>query len=328
MPRRWLAFVPILLPLLAFPQSRDTGQRPTLCQVSVKVTGDDSRPFASPVRVQLLSNTRTPIAETFTRDDGTATFSGVTANDYSVRVTSPDIEEASASFTIYPRQVVHTEYVIVRLKEAAIAKTSNQTSVSTASLNVPEKAINELDKGIRAMNQNKDKDAEKHISKALLVYPRFAAAWNARGALAMKSGDADTGRSMFEQALKMDDHFSEAYVNLAKLLMVQNKTADADTLLKKSITVNPRDVNALSLLANLDLTTGKLDEAVANAQKVHSLPHPNASVVHLIAATAFQRKGVYPDAAAEYRLFLQESPNSPSVDKVRSALDAVEKRMQ
>jgi hypothetical protein len=42
---------------------------------------------------------------------------------------------------------------------------------------------------------------------------------------------------------------------------------------------------------------------------------------------AFERKDLYADAVTEYRLFLQESPNSPSQDKVRAALESAEKHI-
>ena len=69
-----------------------------------------------------------------------------------------------------------------------------------------------------------------------------------------------------------------------------------------------------------------MDEAIANTRKIHSLPHGNLPVAHLIAGMAWVKKERYSEAAAEYRMFLEEAPNSTSADRIRAELDAIEKR--
>ena len=180
---------------------------------------------------------------------------------------------------------------------------------------------------MHAMNETKWDDADKHFSKAIDQYPNYAAAWNARGVVFMRSQKAPDAHSAFEKAIAADSQFSSAYVNLAKLLILEKKNAEAETLLGKAISLNPRDPNALAVLANLDLTTGRLDEAIANAQRVHTLPHGDLAVAHLIAGMALQRKQMYPDAATEYKLFLEESPNSPNAGRIRAQLQVMEKQL-
>ena len=143
----------------------------------------------------------------------------------------------------------------------------------------------------------------------------------------MHANNPAEAKAMFEKAIVLDDHFSQAYVNAAKLLISQQQNDEAESLLTKSISLDPRDPDALAVLANLDLSTGRLDDAIANAQKVHSLPHPNLPAAHLIAAIALEKKALYPEAAAEYRQFLQEAPTSKSADRVRAQLDAISKRV-
>ena len=82
------------------------------------------------------------------------------------------------------------------------------------------------------------------------------------------------------------------------------------------------------MLANLNLSMGKLDDAIANARKAHDLPHADYPLVHLIAGMALEQKRLDAEAAVEFRQFLQESPNSPSVERIRAELDAIEKRLQ
>ena len=91
--------------------------------------------------------------------------------------------------------------------------------------------------------------------------------------------------------------------------------------------VEPTNVVALLLLANIQLQNGKLDECIANARKVHSQPHEHYAVVHFLAARAFEAKGVPADAIVEYKTFLKESPDGPSAQRARAALEALQNQV-
>jgi tetratricopeptide (TPR) repeat protein len=327
--RQWAVCIALVsLQIAAFGQSRggSTTQRPTTAELSIRVVLPDSTAYEVPVRVQLLNSSRTPIAETYTRNDGMAQFSGVNPGEYLVKVSSMDIEESTASFSIYPRESQHQEYVTIKLKNAA-ANSSTQGSISAATLNIPKKASKDLEKGIQALDENRTADAATYISKAIETYPRFPAAWNAQGVVAMKTDDREKARVDFEKAIEYDGNFVEAYVNLAKLQIREKKNTEALASLNKAISINPRNPSALLVLANLELTSGKYDDAIKHANQVHALPHPNYSAAHLVAAMAFERKDAFADAVAEYKMFLDESPGSPSQDKVRAALESAQKHI-
>jgi hypothetical protein len=86
------------------------------------------------------------------------------------------------------------------------------------------------------------------------------------------------------------------------------------------------DPQALLLLAQMHLQSGKMEEAAVQARKVHDAPHEAYAVAHLIAARALEARNLSEEAAAEYKLFLQEAPNSPSAPKARAALDKLTTR--
>lgn len=315
----------VLLPFAAFAQSRDSASATSV--VSINISCDDTNQPPASLRVALFTTAGSQIANVFTRELSTADFRGLSAGNYQVRVSGAEIEESTTSFTVLPRQTFTLVSVRVKRKPTAADTSSTEGSISSATLNIPDKARQEFDKGMQAMGESKLADADKHLSKAVEQYPSYAAAWNARGVVFMRSEKASDAQGMFERAISVDSQFAPAYVNLAKLLIIEKKEAAAEELLTKSISLNPRDPNALAVLANLDLTTGRLDEAVANAQRVHTMPHADLAVAHLIAGMALQRLQLYPDAAAEYRLFLAESPNSPNSGKIRAQLDAIEKQV-
>ncbi|MCI0356282.1 MAG: tetratricopeptide repeat protein, partial [Acidobacteria bacterium] len=141
------------------------------------------------------------------------------------------------------------------------------------------------------------------------------------GVVQMNLGDREAARTAFQKSLEFDPSYARACRNLALLLFSEGGTNEATTLVEKALTTDPLDPQALTLMAQLQLLAGKTDEALANARKVHSAPHQGQAVIHYIAGRVLEMRNLNEEAAAEYRMFLQEAPNSASADKARAALD-------
>src|SRR3954469_15127247 len=124
-------------------------------QVKVVLTDDHPAPFQ--LQVQLLTSIGNRLTEAFTNSEGEATFPGISAGAYRLRVTGIDIEETITqnSFEIYPQETTHFEMVTVARKGTPGQNVSPaQSTVSALFLQVPEKARNEFAKGGAAMDKN------------------------------------------------------------------------------------------------------------------------------------------------------------------------------
>ena len=119
----------------------------------------------------------------------------------------------------------------------------------------------------------------------------------------MNTGKPARGREAFETALRLDEHLSSAALNLARFAYTEKKYAESESLLNKALAGDPRNAEALVLLANVQLTMGKPAEAVASARKVHSIPHEKFAVAHYIAGRALEAMHQASEAAVEYKLY-------------------------
>jgi tetratricopeptide (TPR) repeat protein len=295
--------------------------------VEVRISLENERAAPEQLRVQLLTSSSATFGEQFTRDLGQVNFQNVPIGNYRIRVTGIDVEDTEVSFSLDANEQNHIEFVHVKRKKSA-EQTSNQGSVSAATLNIPDKARKEFDKGISGMNKSDYPEAQKHFSKALEIYPQYSAALNNLGVIAMRSGSPEEGRHYFEESVRVDGKSSSGYLNLGRCLILQNKLTEAEPLLQKAVSLSPLDAEPLTLLANQQLVTGNLDLALANARKVHSLEHQRYSLAHLIAARVLEKENKLDEAAEEYKLFLKESPDSPKATSVRAALQSLEKRVR
>jgi tetratricopeptide (TPR) repeat protein len=319
-----------LLPRPGIAQNPNTASRIPVrgTEVQVRITYENDRPAQGQIRVDLVTSGGSLVGQQFSRDDGQVNFQNVLPGSYRLRVSGIDIEEKSSetSFSIDPRESVHFEAVRVKIKQSDAQQSSMQGNISAASLNIPDKARKEFDKGISSMKKNDVPEAQKHFSKATEIYPEYAAAFNNLGVLAMKGGNPDDAKKLFEQAVRADANSSNAYVNLARCFIMKDNFTEALPLLEKATALDPTDPQSLTLLSNAQLSAGQLDLALANARKVHTMDHQHVTLAHLIAARVLILQNKLDEAAAEYRAFLKESPESPKANSVRAAIETIEKR--
>ncbi len=298
-------------------------------ELVVRVSYEDDRAVGSNARVQVTNSSGVPVAENFTRSEGEARFIGLEPGMYRLRISGIDIEEkfSEYSFTINPREMTHVEYVRVRRRGDSL--TSTEGSVSAAELNIPPKAKSEFEKGLKALNKQNQEEALQRFARAIELYPRYAAAINNMGVIAMQQGRKDEGLAFFRQAVKVDDQFAPPYLNLAKAVVANKDYAEAEQLLLKGASLDPTNVEMIAILAMIEFESNKLPRALASARKVHGMPHHEKfAFAHYIVGRVLESQNHGTEALAEYRLFLKESPNSASAPNVRGFIAALEQQKQ
>ena len=267
------------------------------------------------VAVELISNSRPMGNRTFTNTDGRASFSVTTSGNYQVRVSGPSVEETTSdTFWVQPGELSHREYVAVKLKNPNgnnPAMSSDDSTVSASQLNVPDKARKEYVKGMDAFQKQDWKKASEHLEKATHDYANFDWAYNSLGVVYMNLGEKDQARSAFQRAVDINGRNEQAERNLARMLINDGEYAKAEDLAKRSLIAHPQDADGLTLQGFAQLKQGKVDEALASVRKVHTSEKHAFPFCHLIAAHALEMKNMKPEAAAEYKLYLAESPDAP-----------------
>ena len=308
-------------------QRREALDDPGYGNLMVRVVYPDDRPVQTRLRVEVLATATAEIwaDQGFTDDLGQITFR-IRPGYYRVRVTGSNIEDVTTAAFVVGRGDSHPEYVRVQLKQSADASGENAPlpPVSLVDLNVPQKAQKEFDAGNAALREKNWVEAKSRFEKAIDIYSQYASAYNNLGVVFMNTGEPARGREAFEAAIRINDHFARAYLNLARILYSEKKFDETENLLTKSVASDPLNPETLLLLANVQLLLSKPEQAAATARRVHSMEHSQFTVVHLIAARALETLKRPDEAAAEYQLYLQESPAGPAAARARAGLQALQ----
>jgi Flp pilus assembly protein TadD len=263
------------------------------------------------------------IATTFTNDAGMAEFNGVRVGTYHVVVSGDLIENAdSGRVEIDSRKISQFAYITVKPKptENAAAPNDSSASVAAADLNIPEKASKQFDKASEYIAKQNWKKAIEQLKKAVETYPKYANAYNNLAVAYGHLGDRAGQRAALQQAISLNDHLAPAFVNLAKMDIVDHNFPEAETLLGHATSADPTDTKAIVLLANVQLLDQHYDDAIANCHKLHSMVETAHSLAHYIAARAFEHQNRPNDAFSELQTFLKEEPDGPRAEAARKEI--------
>jgi tetratricopeptide (TPR) repeat protein len=293
-------------------------------ELKVHITLEGNRPLKSTVRVQLLTSSGAVIRESFTNQEGWAFFPRMGAGEFQLKISGEGIERfATGAFTIYRQERQHIEFVQVHSKDGD--DVGHPGSVAAAELSVPAAAKKEYEEGAMAFKRAEWVKAGEHFERATALYPGYSLAHNAMGAVHLKTNNRELARQCFEKAIGIDGRLAPAYVNLARITFQDQKYDEAESLLLKSLSIDPGNPETLTLLAAAELLGGKYDEAVTNARQVHSVQHKGYAIAHYLAARALEAKNLPAKAIDEYNIFLQEAPSDPNAARARDALVRLQK---
>jgi len=292
--------------------------------VRIQVATPDDHAVEQAVHIELTSADGLVIDTASTGGEGFALFHRVNPGSYRAKVSGTAVETTTSDvFSISSGEGVHRELVHVKLRtpggdKGALA--SAGATISASELNIPSKAKRELDKGMEAFSRGDFNKAVLQFQKAIDLYPKYSQAYYNLGVTQMKLGERSHAKDAFQKSISVNDRFAPGYINLARLAAADTDVPQAAALLNKALQIDPNNLEALVLLAKVQLMNHELDQALATARKVHGMPHEGYADVHLVAADVLVLENHPQDAIVEYETYLKEFPTSPQAPQVRQVL--------
>ncbi len=286
------------------------------------------------IRIAVLNDMGQAVAESSPSSEGEANFNviGSITNSrglkqdvtYRVRVYGGGIEEENIE-NVDPAG--GDRLLTVRIRRKGEKSEVGAGVVSANALKIPGKAEKEFNRGSKDLEAKKLPEAQQHFQKAIEFYPKYDAAYNGLGATLVAMGDIEGGRKAFEKSVEVNDKFASGFRNLAMIAAQQKDFLKASTLLERSLSLEPMNVEALSRLAQYDYVLGKDTEVPDLARKVHSLPHKGQELAHYAAASSLERLNKPDEAIGEYTLFLKEAPDSRLAASAKTGIERCRQKL-
>ena len=199
------------------------------------------------------------------------------------------------------------------------------TTVSVTSMSAPKDAMRAYEKA-QKLKQEKPAEAEKELSKAVKIYPQFAAAWTLLGDIHRQHEEFAAAREDYTHALSADPQFVNPQYGLAVIAMQEKKYDEAIPLTEQVVRMNAFAFPLayfFNAAANYNLQ--KFDAAEESAKKFKTMDtqheHPD---VCLLLSHVYSHKQDYAGAAREIREFLAIQPNAPEAGALNAEAKSYE----
>jgi tetratricopeptide (TPR) repeat protein len=165
-------------------------------------------------------------------------------------------------------------------------------SISKLDLKSPAKARREYEKGHQLLMKKDLEAAITHLTKSIAVYSNFVASHNALGTAYSNQGLNQQAYEQFAQAVALDDHLPNSYLNLGRAELALDQYDDAEKSLKKASSIAPLDVQLLTALTYAEFVNRDYPAVITTARQVHESKHAGSALVHYFAAGALELEAI------------------------------------
>ncbi|MEJ2230130.1 MAG: tetratricopeptide repeat protein, partial [Nitrospirales bacterium] len=179
-------------------------------------------------------------------------------------------------------------------------------------------AVVPLDSLSSAEQESLNQAVEEYLDAQWVIAERPEAHLN-RGLVFMDRGQFAQAEEAYRMALKQDETFFPALVNLADLYRVQNRDQEGESTLRKAITLVPENANVLHALGLLLVRIGKRDEALGMFEQAAKFG-PENSRHGYVYAVALSSAGKNKQALKVLEDTYQRHPNDPQLVSMLATL--------
>jgi Flp pilus assembly protein TadD len=282
--------------------------------ITVKVHDASGQLFSSSAVAKLFRGLFPSGQQEVTR--GVAEFVVNTLGEFTVVVSAPGYAEAQKDVSV---GITGRAEVDVYLHPTAPAGTIG--AVPGRPVLAP-KAKEALDKGLRALKENKVSEAEKYVGEAMRLAPGNPDVLYVEGVLCLKTQHWEQARTVLEKATQMDPNSARAFAALGMAFCDEGNFDAAVSPLEKSLQLDPAGTwQTRWALARSYYRREQYDEALRMSQEALAQSNGNEPEIALLLAQSLTAVGRYEDAAQTLREFLKDHGDLSSAHTARQWLE-------
>ena len=314
--------------------------------LSGKVVLQDGTPPSEPAAIQTLCRGRKH-TETYTDSHGYFSFQLGTLNPATTAAGVDDVDssfgdpmsrgnsgdwrdcELQASLAGYSSDTIQLSTKISALENSDVGHITLRRmgqveglAISATSAMAPGKAKKAYEKGREQAQKEKLDDAEKSLTKAVEIYPNYAAAWYELGQVQYKKNDAAAARHSWEQSLDADAKYVRPYAGLCQLDMQDKRWQELADSSAKLVALDPISIPEgwyWNAAANYMLHNFTAAEKSARQGLKIDEHHQLPKLEYVLGMALIQQRS-YQDASGHMQQFLQLSKEPGEIQEAQKQL--------
>ena len=253
-----------------------------------------------------------------TRAGGTFSFRNLGPGRYTLTLSHPDFVEHKETVDLV--FISHQGLVVSLVRSARGASPPSQSTVPAWALQIPSRAQKEFSKGLEALEREDVKGSVAHLQAAVELYPRFAIAYGALGAVHTSGGDTKAAEAAYEKALEIDETLSTAHLGLGNLYLAEKRYRDAEKHLLRALSLKPDDWRVQYGLGDLYWRAGLWARAEEKLRRAIEL-HGKVPRLYLLMINVLAEQEKYVETLATMENFLKLFPDDRFAKQVAQKRD-------
>ncbi len=312
-------------------QAKPSRPRPPIVQIRGLVRYASGQAGPQGVMVMLESERGGLVAQTQTDSQGKFEFPQLNQEVYVVRARHPGYREASqrADLSFSPTAYIVLELQPLPGEKGppAVPPEGPGAAITLSGSLIPENAQKEYEQGNKLLMESKDPAGSiSHFLRAIELYPSYAQAYLFLGTAYMDQNKWKDAQSALEKAIGLDNNLAGAHLALGACLNRQGNFAAAEKPLLHGLELNPAAAEGRYELGRVYWALGRWPEAEPHARKAVEL-RPDFAPAHALLGNIMLRKRDAPAALQEFKEYLRLDPNGPMAEPVREMVAKIEKAL-
>jgi tetratricopeptide (TPR) repeat protein len=287
-------------------------------KLSVRVVDSTGQPFAASAEVSLSHDRGQVPVRKSTADSHDAVFENLAPGVYFVLVSAPGYTPAQDQVFVDASGADRESLIQL---EPTVAQNTRIAGLQASA--VDHKAQKALSEGIREIQAGQWSRAQDRLNAAFKAAPNEPVVNYLKGFACLESGDLITAERFLLRAASLDPQNAAVFVAIGQLRLKQNDLQDAAVMFQQAVSLDSSNWNAHWLLADVDMTLERFDEAQAEAEAAVTSGKGVADGAWLIVGEASAALGDTPKAKASLTAFLSETSKGPQSAVAQSLLDTV-----
>jgi Flp pilus assembly protein TadD len=323
MPRLCIAIF-ALTSLFALPQN-------LFAQDVVSLTGtvysEKSKRPVEQASVRLCDTGGNLIEQTITTESGEFDFRGIRRSNYILTIDASGYQSDTLHVEL---SFASDRGVSVYLKPNSSdpATLFSAANISAHEMSMPQKARDLLATGEKKLYSDKNPQASlADFQQAISIAPKFYEVYYQIGMVYLTLGTRDEAEKSFRKSVEVsDDKYGEPVIGLASLLIDTGDVAQGEQILRHGLELSPNDWYGHYQLGRILLNQNKIADALKSAEQARSLA-PNAAIIYRLLSNIHLSQKDYAALIEDLDAYIKLDPSSPAGVRAKEIREQVQEKI-
>src|SRR6266404_5030005 len=203
----------------------------------------------------------------------------------------------------------------------------SEPKVSLRELQIPPKARDEFERGLRRLAKRDPAGSLRHFDTAIRVFPEYYEVYYHEGIAALQLHNNEEAARCFQKSIDLSDgKYGRAEFGYGLTLLREGKPEEAETVVRHGLESEPNNVDGHVVLGFVLLNLNRPVEAEKKGREALAFHSANAAKGYLVLADVDAAAGNYDQQVHDLDAYLKLRPDDPN-KKVLQGIRDLAKRL-